>query len=249
MDRLEIGIYSKQFVAGIVGVELTDSHFSRKVQTTLTKWGYSYKYSRKQIEITAIPTTPEEKLNEMLIRQLNIDVQIDIGKFATFVFLLLDDKEFASMPMGERAEILKTQYKIDVSEITLKRWYKKLVDNEIVISDNSEKTYWCSMYVGGVKSRLKVEKDFQGRIEYEKYKKELIDLNMKNEKSFAEAHSIASMACWHKFKCCYYSCNTVVFNAFFMELLELVEEVFDNCDCDYAITSVCHLERIPRLDF
>lgn len=74
MDRLEIGIYSKQFVAGIVGVELTDSHFSRKVQTTLTKWGYSYKYSRKQIEITAIPTTPEEKLNEMLIRQLNIDV-------------------------------------------------------------------------------------------------------------------------------------------------------------------------------
>ena len=44
---------------------------------------------------------------------------------------------------------MKQDYNIEVSEITLKRWYKKLVDYNVVETDRLRKTYWVSMYVDG----------------------------------------------------------------------------------------------------
>ena len=127
MQQIEVRNYSRNEMAELLKVEITDSHFSRKVQSILTKWGYSFVYSRKAIEITAAPSTAQERLNELLIREFDLDIRIDIGKFATFVYLLMDE-EFSSMPFGERANVMQQDYNIEVSEITLKRWYKKLVD-------------------------------------------------------------------------------------------------------------------------
>jgi hypothetical protein len=59
------------------------------------------------------------------------------------------DEEFSSMPFGERANVMKQDYNIEVSEITLKRCYKKLVDYNVVETNRLRKTYWVSMYVDG----------------------------------------------------------------------------------------------------
>lgn len=245
MQQIEVRNYSRTEMAELLKVEITDSHFSRKVQSILTKWGYSFVYSRKVIQITAAPSTAQERLNELLIREFDLDIRIDIGKFATFVYLLMDE-EFSSMPFGERANVMKQDYNIEVSEITLKRWYKKLVDYNAVETDRLRKTYWVSMYVDGQKTRMKVDEDDEGKIKYEKHRRKLAEKNIKDGMNKADAYSSANLTCWKEFKCCYYSCNTIILNAFNQQFFELAEEVFDNGDCDYAFVYTCRLEQIKQ---
>ena len=245
MQQIEVRNYSRSEMAELLKVEITDSHFSRKVQSILTKWGYSFVYSRKVIQITAAPSTAQERLNELLVREFDLDIQIDIGKFATFVYLLMDE-EFSSMPFGERANVMKQGYNIEVSEITLKRWYKKLVDYNVVETDRLRKTYWVSMYVDGKKTRMKVNEDDEGKIKYENRRRKLAEKNIKDGMNKADAYSSANLTCWREFKCCYYSCNTIILNAFNQQFFELAEEVFDNGDCDYAFVYTCRLEQIKQ---
>lgn len=245
MQQIEVRNYSRKEMAELLKVEITDSHFSRKVQSILTKWGYSFVYSKKAIQITAAPSTAQERLNELLIREFNLDIQIDIGKFATFVYLLMDE-EFSSMPFGERANVMMQDYNIEVSEITLKRWYKKLVDYNVVETDRLRKTYWVSMYVDGQKTRMKVDEDDEGKIKYENRRRKLAEKNIKDGMNKANAYSSANLTCWKEFKCCYYSCNTIILNAFNQQFFELAEEAFDNGDCDYAFVYTCRLEQIKQ---
>ena len=245
MQQIEVRNYSRNEMADLLKVEITDSHFSRKVQSILTKWGYSFVYSRKTIQITAAPSTAQERLNELLIREFDLDIRIDIGKFATFVYLLMDE-EFSSMPFGERVNVMKQDYNIEVSEITLKRWYKKLVDYNVVETNRLRKTYWVSMYVDGQKTRMKIDENDEGKIKYENRRRKLAEKNIKNGMNKADAYSSANLTCWKEFKCCYYSCNTIILNAFNQQLFELAEEVFDNGDCDYAFVYTCHLEQIKQ---
>ena len=156
------------------------------------------------------------------------------------------DEEFSSMPFGERANVMKQDYNIEVSEITLKRWYKKLVDNNVVETDRLRKTYWVSMYVDGQKVRMKVDEDDEGKIKYENRRRKLAEQNIKDGMNKADAYSSANLTCWKEFKCCYYSCNTIILNAFNQQFFELAEEVFDNGDCDYAFVYTCRLEQIKQ---
>lgn len=245
MQQIEVRNYSRTEMAELLKVEITDSHFSRKVQSILTKWGYSFVYSRKVIQITAAPSTAQERLNELLIREFDLDIRIDIGKFATFVYLLMDE-EFSSMPFGERANVMKQDYNIEVSEITLKRWYKKLVDYNVVETNRLRKTYWVSMYVDGQKTRMKVDEDDEGKIKYENRRRKIAEKNIKDGMNKADAYSSANLTCWKEFKCCYYSCNTIILNAFNQQFFELAEEVFDNGDCDYAFVYTCRLEQVKQ---
>lgn len=245
MQQIEVRNYSRTEMAELLKVEITDTHFSRKVQSILTKWGYSFAYSRQAIQITAAPSTAQERLNELLIREFDLDIRIDIGKFATFVYLLMDE-EFSSMPFGERANVMKQDYNIEVSEITLKRWYKKLVDYNVVETNRLRKTYWVSMYVDGQKTRMKVDEDDEGKIKYENRRRKLAEQNIKDGMNKADAYSSANLTCWKEFKCCYYSCNTIILNAFNQQFFELAEEVFDNGDCDYAFVYTCRLEQIKQ---
>lgn len=245
MQQIEVRNYSRTEMAELLKVEITDTHFSRKVQSILTKWGYSFVYSRKAIQITAAPSTAQERLNELLIREFDLDIRIDIGKFATFVYLLMDE-EFSSMPFGERANVMKQDYNIEVSEITLKRWYKKLVYYNVVETNRLRKTYWVSMYVDGQKTRMKVDEDDEGKIKYENRRRKLEEQNIKDGMNKADAYSSANLTCWKEFKCCYYSCNTIILNAFNQQFFELAEEVFDNGDCDYAFVYTCRLEQVKQ---
>lgn len=78
MQQLECRFYPRQEIAEGLSVNPKGSkHFAEKVKTTLDKWGYEYEYSRSGVEITGKPETAEERLREILIRKLNLDVQVD----------------------------------------------------------------------------------------------------------------------------------------------------------------------------
>lgn len=48
------------------------NHFKRIVETKLNNWGYDY--SRSGVTILRCPSLPEEKLKELLIRELGLDM-------------------------------------------------------------------------------------------------------------------------------------------------------------------------------
>lgn len=51
------------------------SHFARSVKSMLEKWGYQYDhYSRNGLSITKAPTSARERLHELTLRCLGIDV-------------------------------------------------------------------------------------------------------------------------------------------------------------------------------
>ena len=45
------------------------------------------------------------------------------------------------MPWGERSVYMKKKYGIEVTERTLRRWFSKLIKNEIAVK-GEEVTYW-----------------------------------------------------------------------------------------------------------
>jgi hypothetical protein len=58
----------------MLDVNIKDSsHFKQNVTHKLDKWGYEDLYTSKQVTITKIPETAEEKLREILIRELQLD--------------------------------------------------------------------------------------------------------------------------------------------------------------------------------
>ena len=108
MQQLECRFYPRQEIAEALSVNPKDSkHFAERVKTTLDKWGYEYEYSRSGVEITGKPETAEERLREILIRKLNLDVQIDAYAFACFICAFTDIGSFDSMPWEERAELIR----------------------------------------------------------------------------------------------------------------------------------------------
>ena len=78
MQQLEARFYTRSEIADITKAKLSDSkHFKRNAENTLTKWGYGYEWTKYGATITHIPTTPEERLQEILIRQFHVDIQVD----------------------------------------------------------------------------------------------------------------------------------------------------------------------------
>ena len=81
---------------------------------------------------TGKPETAEERLREILIRKLNLDVQVDAYAFACFICAFTDIGSFDSMPWEERAELMKYKYGVDVSDRTLRNWCSKLISSNII---------------------------------------------------------------------------------------------------------------------
>ena len=104
----------------------------RKEKQEKEKGSYEYEYSRSGVEITGKPETAEERLREILIRKLNLDVQVDAYAFACFICAFTDIGSFDSMPWEERAELMKYKYGVDVSDRTLRNWCRKLISSNII---------------------------------------------------------------------------------------------------------------------
>ena len=73
MTQLEARFYPRSEIAEITGRDPADSkHFKRNIENTLSKWGYGFDYMREGVTITHIPSTPEERLKEILVREYSV---------------------------------------------------------------------------------------------------------------------------------------------------------------------------------
>lgn len=257
MKQLQKQFYERKEIAEMLELDVNDSkHFKRNLENKLIKWGYSYEYSRKGITITKQPETAEEKLSEIIVRKYDLDIQLEVNDFAYFIYCLLADEAFISMPWAERVNYLKEEYNVSVSESTLKRWGSKLIDMNLVSKDKVSRTYWTTFYIDGEKQRVKVdneqsEKAMRAYMEYRnQMKNEFVENGKrKGRKDYAQLNSdawkFAMSEAWEKFHACYYACGTLCLNAIgedAQEIYELVEEI-----CGDGVKKTTVLEVSTRL--
>jgi hypothetical protein len=234
MQQLETKFYSRAEIAEELKLNINDNkHFKRNLDNKLVKWGYSYEYDRKGVLITRAPENADEKLAEILIREYDLDVQIDTYSFACFITAFEDVEKFDSMPWGERENILKEFYDVDVTDRTLKNWASKLFKTG-TLSKSNEKTYWStSINCFGQKTRQWIIEDSEEYEEMSKYferRKELVKQFMSEGKNRSEAWTEANKTLWCEYGCCYYGCKTVMPGAFdqtrhLHEIYEYVREI------------------------
>lgn len=237
MQQLECRFYPREEVAEVLSVNPKDSkHFAERVKNKLNNWGYEYNYSRSGVEITGKPELPEEKLKEILIRKLNLDIQIDEYAFACFICAFTDISGFDSMPWEERAIQMQLKYDVDVTDRTLRSWCSKLIGNNIVQKCGRE-TFWKTQWFGNEKCRTKVAADneemaqyFQKKSEHLKQGKEIAAAaDLTGKEATAAAWDFTYKQLWREFQCCYYSCRGLLFNAigedYVFEIYELAQEI------------------------
>ena len=239
MEQLQIKTYSRIEIAEITGKNPKGSHFARDVQTILSNWGYTFRYSRYGVEILKCPETPEERLAEILIRKLNIDIQIDPKAFALFLFAFQDIEQFDSMPWNERADVLYFEYDVKVDERTLRNWCKKL-EKKGIISKSKRQSFWKTQMLNGYKNRFSVDPEAEEvKLYYEEQKKiqdayiiEHINDYPDTNQLLRDARSAAVQAMWQKYQRCYYFCGGLNLTAFspdeddyLTEIYKLVDEI------------------------
>ena len=237
MQQLECRFYPRQEIAEALLVNPKDSkHFAERVKHTLEKWGYEYEYSRNGVQITGKPETAEEKLAEILIRKLNLDSQINSYDFACFICAFTDIGSFDSMPWEERAELMKYQYGVEITDRTLRNWCSKLIGNNIV-QKCGKRTFWKTERFGSEKRRTQVPEDNEEMARYFQKKSEYLSIGKENAVSTgligkdatSAAWDFAYKQLWREFGCCYYSCNGLLFNAieedYMKEIYELAQEI------------------------
>jgi hypothetical protein len=257
MKQLKLGTYTREEIAKEFNLETSNKNFARKVKETLTKWGYSFEYSRKQITITRIPTTADEKLAEILIREYGLDIQTETNAFAAFFYSIVVFPEFSSMPWEERAEFLEDEFGVCVSDRTLRSWCSRLLQTSTVVKDDSNKTRWITGYYQGEKYRELVDGDKELEKladDYRKSMKELLDKYKTIENK--EKWSLVRKELWNKYKCCIYYCNTLTTTAFdntesleiLQEMVELVNEIAEREPVETAVVITSSIVTIPKKD-
>lgn len=73
MKQLELKKYTRQEIADALNLNKSSSNFKRDVENKLSKWGYDYIYTRAAVTITKRPESADERLKELLIRELHLD--------------------------------------------------------------------------------------------------------------------------------------------------------------------------------
>ncbi len=175
-------------------------------------------------------------MKEILIRKLNLDVQINPYDFACFICAFTDIGSFDSMPWKEREEQMKLKYGTEVSDRTLRNWCSKLIGRDLIQKCGKE-TYWKTQRFGKETYRTKVAEDDPKMTEYFQKKQEYLDVAMLaaekagkvGKESVAAAWDATYKSLWREFGCCYYTCRGLLFNAieedYIFEIYELAQEI------------------------
>lgn len=245
MQQLETKFYSRAEIAEELELNINDSkHFKRNLENKLVKWGYSFEYSRKGVLITRAPETANEKLAEILIREYDLDIQIDTYAFACFITAFEEIEIFESMPWGEREKAMKYAYGVTVTDRTLRNWANKLFKTGTLAKSN-ETTCWRTRFIGGepfrewVNGIEEMEQEMSDAFAFRKkaandYISNAVASGRKDYKEIrAEAWKVANSLVWKEYGCCYYTCKTIKPGAFdktkhLQEIYELVREIAAN---------------------
>ena len=217
MEQLELRTYTKQELGIILDIPV-DTHFARKVKTLLDNWGYKYKYG-KTVEIIYKPTTAIERFQEFVLRGLELDIRFNVYGFACFLDALITDIDFTAMPWAERVKVLKEDYKVEIDERTLKRWYTKLVDKNLVSKSPESVGFWMTIIADGETHRHKIEQDDE---EWKAYWTRFYELVKSGEEHPKQVVN-------KEFGCNFFGSKSVELNACndFMDLKKLTDIIAD----------------------
>ena len=223
MMQLEERFYSLDELAEAIERK-RDSHFADSAKNDLTKWGYEYTWhNRRGVTITKKPSTARARLVELMNRLVGLDKQIDVYAFSCFLFLMLTDGDFVSMPWAERAHALWEQFDLDISDKTLRNWASTLLENDQLHKETTERQYWRTIKCDGHTFRVPISLDDPDYIHYKSRQKELIDEYMGLGLTKSKAWSEAFKQLWREFECCYYACPRFTFNMIAEDAQELIE--------------------------
>ena len=223
MNQLEVRTYTRREMAEITGQEPSSSHFARDVKRLLDKWGYAYEYKPSSIIITRRPETAEERLAELMIRQFELDVQINAASFACFFFLLLTDEDFACMPWAEREAKIFEQYGIEIAESTLRKWASRLLGTDLINKSQGNKVYWRTERFHNEAIRNPVAVDDEEYLRYKARQSALITEYLNFGRTKSEAWSESFKQLWREFQCCFYACPQFTVNALGHDIDEIVD--------------------------
>lgn len=230
----------------ITSVRYEDSgHRKRNIEEKLADWGYEFVFPPKRnITITKKPESSEAKLKEILLRKLNVNVQINPLHFACFIFAFQDIEGFASMPWEERAMELQNHYGVSVSDRTLRNWCSQLLEKGL-IAKVEDRTCWKTEIKNGMKTRTPIQQGDAEMTQYFARKSALIayyqaegaELKIPDKELKNYAFRMAIKELWLEYHCCYYTCKTFMFSAweddedpFFQEVVELTQDIMQNKD-------------------
>ncbi len=237
MEQLKEQFYTKEELAEITGARLEDTkHFKRNIENALSNWGYGCEWIHgKGIYITHVPTTAEERLQEVLIRQFHVDLQVDMYAFACFVTAFTDVDGFISMPWAER--VTKYMYYAErfVCTRTLRNWCHTLLKHGIMATGGSG-SYWKTEIDDDRKIRTLVTKEeaqeyFERRSELiDEYTLDNVKEGMTYQEARREAWGMTYSTLWREFNCCYYYCKSFYFTVMneqgpLAEVYELTREI------------------------
>ena len=252
MEKLELRAYPRDEIALVTGIPLVYStgtpnkDFINRVRERLAKWGYSCETPRGgSIIITSIPTTAEEQLAEMMMRDFNLDCQTETINFACFIHFMLTEDGAETMPWLERESRINEIYGYDIDQKTLCRYANRLIEQGAMIPPQpSQADQWWKTTIEGRKIQCPVPEDQQEEVnEYYRRRSEVVQewktalkcdqATTKEERKMLtnQAWSAAYKQMWSEFGCCYYRCKCLQFSGFGYQeierLLDLVTEIVE----------------------
>lgn len=228
MKQLETRFYSLDELAAAINRK-RDSHFAANAKSDLTKWGYAYKWqSRRGVIITKRPEAATERLAELMNRKFGLNIQVNVEDFVHFLWLLLTEDGFDSMPWAEREEIIKQRFSKSATERTLRRWASALIRSDS-LHKTQEKELWRTSCFDGKLFREPTDSENEFYLQYQARKSELLNTFQQQELSQNDAWSSTFKALWQEFQCCYYNCAKLTLNALEEELNEIIDLTTQIC--------------------
>lgn len=232
MEQLEVRAYEREEIAEIMGLR-TDSHnFIRDVKNRLNAWGYDYETPRGgAVIITRKPETAQERLAEIMIRRFKLDIQIEVYAFACFLHFMLNEPAAQVMPWGTRHAMIQEMYGLDIAEITLRRWTKHLINEDIISKSEGRQSseWWITYKVDGVKHQMLVEEEeLPAMHTYWKRHAELLEkMLIKHNGNRSAAWEETKKQMWIEYGCCYYRCKCLQINGISTEEIETIIDLVD----------------------
>lgn len=224
-ESLEKRFYPREELAAIAGLDAQGHNFSAKMKRNLTLWGYEYEFKpRRGFTITKVPTTPEEKLIEILRRDIHIDTQVNPLHFSCFMsaFVLIDN--FFSMPWPNREALLREYFDVVITDRTMMNWRDKLGESGYLTHSQSTRNLWHTFVQDGAKVREIADPESP---EYKTYCK----LRSGILAGYA-AMGIPARSVWgdmvhqlYKEYGVYYYCKSIEFNGFKLKALDYIHDL------------------------
>jgi len=224
-ERLELRFYPREELAAIAGLDVKGHNFSAQMKRSLDLWGYEYEFKpRHGFTITRVPTTPEERLIEILRRELHIDTQVNPLHFASFMsaFVLIDC--FFSTPWPEREKFLREYYDVTVTDRTMMNWRDKLIARGYINLVSSNRNLWHTFLQDGRKVREIVDPESP---EYKQYCALRSGILAEYAKMGISARSVwGDMVhqLYHEHGV-YYYCKSIEFNGFKLKELDYIHDL------------------------